>query len=107
MRKSVFCPPNLKIMWRFEEGFCFTFDLDEGEYRYDYYPEDGHWDTRADSRDYARADAFRLHTDSMTDYLEDQARYIMERFTQVLNTEFKYGFVDTCELGEVSGYVTR
>jgi len=100
MRKSVFPPPNLRITWRLEEGLCFTFDLDEGEYRYDYYPEDGHWDTRADSRDYVRANAFRMETDEVTDYLEDQARYILERFTQVLQTEFKHGFVDTYQLLE-------
>lgn len=100
-------PPNLKIEWRFEDGFYFTFDIDDGEYRYDYRPEDGHWDTRADSRDYRRADAFRLNTDTLTDYLEDQARYIMDRFTQVLKTEYKYGFIDTCKLIEEVEYVTR
>jgi hypothetical protein len=92
--------PNVKIELFINDSVCFLFDIDNGAYRYDYYPEDGQWDTRADSQDYDRADAFRLHTSELTDYLEDQARYIMERFGQVLRDEFQFGYVDTCKLVE-------
>lgn len=96
--------PNLKIEVFIDEPFRFLFDIDNGEYRYDYYPEGNHWDTRADSADYARADAFRLHTDSLTDYLEDQVLYIIERFKYVVRTEFQFGHVDTTKLTEEIHY---
>lgn len=96
--------PNLKIEVFIDEPFHFLFDIDNGEYRYDYYPDGGHWDTRADSKDYDRADAFRLQTDSLTDYLADQAKYIVERFGQVLRDEFQFGYVDTTKLTEEIHY---
>jgi hypothetical protein len=96
--------PNVKIELFTGDPLYFLFDVDNGEYRYDYYPDGGHWDTRADSKDYDRADAFRLHSNELTDYLEDQARYILERFGQVLRDEFQFGYVDTIRLTEEIHY---
>ena len=107
MKRTVNPRPNVKIEWHLDDAFYFTFDIDDGEYRYDYRPEDRNWDTRADSKDYRRADAYRLETDTLTEYLEDQADLIMRRFTQVLETEFRYGFIDTCQIDEELNYAAR
>lgn len=107
MKRNTNPQPNVKIELFLDDTLYFLFDIDNGEYRYDYRPDDRNWDTRADSKDYRRADAYRIETETLTEYLEDQADRILKRFAQVLETEFKYGFVDTCQIDEELNYAAR
>jgi len=99
MAKTVLYPlPNVQIDWRFDDAFYFIFDVDNGDYRFDYRPEDRHWDTRADSKNYELADLYRRESFMLMDYLEDQARYILEKFGQMVRNEFQFGHIDMTEI---------
>lgn len=94
---------NVKIDWSYDNALWFEIDINNGEFVYEYRPEDNNLEVRGCSRSYERAEWYLNESEQLPDYIEEQVRSILNGFNEVVQRHQK-GFINMDDISEETGY---
>lgn len=98
--------PNVKIDWCYQDALWFEIDIDNGEFVYEYRPEDNNFGVRASSRSYERAQWYLNESEQLVSYIEEQIDSILRGFKTIINAH-QNGYIDMRDIEEETGYEQR